>query len=120
MEQLVQIKCGLLPNKNDQTVYIHEHPKNGLPFWCNSPQYMKMFRTQKNIIRIMLGCRRRDSCRNIFRNLEILALASQDILSLMLFVTKSRNKFTANSEIYRMNTRQQNNLHQPSVNLKKY
>jgi hypothetical protein len=47
-------------------------------------------------------------------------LASQYILSLMLFVTKYRNEFTVNSEIYRINTRQKNNPHQPSVNLKKY
>jgi hypothetical protein len=85
-----------------------------------SSQCINIFRVQKNIIRIMLGCRRRDSCRNLFRKLEILPLASQYILSLMLFITKNRNEFTVNSEIYMINTRQQNNLHQPSVNLKKY
>ena len=38
----------------------------------------------------------------------------------MLFVIKNRNKFIVNSEIHRINTRQQNNLHQPLVNLSKY
>jgi hypothetical protein len=68
----------------------------------------------------MLGCRRRVSCRNIFRKLEILPLASQNIISLMLFTTKNRDEFPVNSEICTMNTRQQNNFHQPSENLKRY
>jgi hypothetical protein len=100
--------------------YFNSIINYGLPFWGNSPQCLNVFRIQKKIIRIMLGCRRRDSCRNLFRKLEILPLASQYILYLMLFITKNRNEFTVNSEIYRINTRQQNNLHQPSVNLKKY
>lgn len=34
--------------------------------------------------------------------------------------TMCRNKFKVNSEIHRPNTRQQNSLHQSSVNLKKH
>jgi hypothetical protein len=67
----------------------------------------------------MLG-HRRDSCRNLFRELEILPLASQFILSLMLIVAKNKNEFIVNSEVQRINTRQQSNLHQPLVNLRKY
>jgi hypothetical protein len=92
----------------------------GLLFWGNSSQSIRIFGIQKNIIGIMLGCRRRNVCRNLFRKLEILPLASQYILCLMPFITKNRNKFTINSEIHRINTRQQNNLHQLSINLKKY
>jgi hypothetical protein len=68
----------------------------------------------------MLGHRRRDSCRILFRELEILPLASQYILSLMLFVARYRNEFIVNSEIQEINTRQQNNLHEPLANLRKY
>jgi hypothetical protein len=91
----------------------------GLPFWGSSPQSIKIFRIQKNVIRIMLG-KRRDSCRSLFRELEILPLASQYIVSLMLLMVKNRNEFTLNSEIYEINTRQQGNLHQPLANLRKY
>jgi hypothetical protein len=38
----------------------------------------------------------------------------------MLFVIKNRKEFIANSEIHGINTRQQNNLYQPLVNLRKY
>ena len=84
--------------------YFNSIINYGLPFWGNSPQSIKIFRMQKNIIRIILGCRRRDSCRNLFRELEILPLASQYILSHMFFVIKNKNKFIVNSEIHRINT----------------
>jgi hypothetical protein len=68
----------------------------------------------------MLGRGGRDSCRSLFKELEILPLASQYILSLMLCVIKNRKEFVANSEIHGINTRQQNNLYQPLVHLRKY
>jgi hypothetical protein len=92
----------------------------GLTFWGNSPQSVKIFRIQKNIIRIMMGQRRRDSCRSPFRELEILPLASQYIFSLMLFVIKNRKEFIANVKTYEIKKRQQKKLHQPLANLKKY
>src|SRR5215510_15792023 len=85
----------------------------GLPFWGNSPHTIKVFRIQKRIIRIMLGCKQRVSCRNFFRRLKILPLASQYILLLMLFVVKSKNLFTLNSEHYATSKRQLNNFYQP-------
>jgi len=35
-------------------------------------------------------------------------------------VTRNKNQFQVNSEIHQFNTRQQANLHQPSVNATKY
>ena len=55
----------------------------GLRFWGNSPHSIKIFRMQKRIIRIMIGCKNRVSCRNPFRRLEILTFVSQYIPSLM-------------------------------------
>jgi hypothetical protein len=50
----------------------------GLILGGNSPHSSKIFRMQKKkIIRIMMGCRSRVSCKNFFRKLEILPLASQ-------------------------------------------
>ena len=42
------------------------------------------------------------------------------ILSLLLFMIRKKNQFQVNSEIHQINTRQQANLHQPSVNVTKY
>jgi hypothetical protein len=100
--------------------YFNSVINYGLHLWGNSPLSIKIFRMQKNLIRIMLGCRMRYSCRNLFRKLHISPLASQYILSLMLFVVKNRSEVVENSEIHRKNTRQQKNLHQPLVNLRMY
>jgi hypothetical protein len=84
-----------------------------LPFWGNSPPSIKICIMQKNIIRIMLGYKKRVSCSSLFRKLNILPLASQCIFSIMLFVIQNKNQFMVNSEIYSINTRQHYNLHQP-------
>jgi len=72
------------------------------------------------IIRIMIGCRIKDSCRKLFYNLEILPLPSQYIISLLLFMIRNKNQFLVNSEIYHTDTRQHANFHHPSVNVAKY
>jgi hypothetical protein len=80
----------------------------GLPFWGTSPHSKKIFRIEKRIVRIMMGCRKEASCRNLFRELKILSLISQYILSHMMFIIKSKNQFTVNSEIHNINTRRHN------------
>jgi hypothetical protein len=100
--------------------YFHSIMTYGLLFLGNSPDSIKIFRLQKKIIRIMMGCRSKDSCRKLFFNLEILTLLSQCILSLLLFMIRNKNHFLVNSEIHHIDTRQQANFRQPSVNMAKY
>jgi hypothetical protein len=92
----------------------------GLLFWGHSPNSIKIFRLQKKIIRTMMGCRSKDSCRKLFFNVEILTLPSQYILFLLLFMIRNKNQFLVNSEIHHKDTRQQANFHQPSVNVATY
>jgi len=80
----------------------------------------KLFRLQKRIVRIMMGCRKEVSCNNLFRKLKILPLMSQYIISLMMFIIKNKNQFMVNSEVHSINTRQHTNLHQPTSNLVGY
>ena len=54
--------------------YFYSIMTYGLLFWGISPDSIKIFRLQKKIIRIMMGCRSKDSCRKLFFNLEILTL----------------------------------------------
>src|SRR5215510_8062302 len=89
----------------------------GLLFWENSPHSLKIFRLQKKIIRIMMVCGSRTSCRNLFRKLKILPLASQYIYLLMLFVVKNSNYFMSNSDNRSKSTRQSLNFYQPNTNL---
>jgi len=100
--------------------YIHSVMTYALMIWGNSPDSIKIFRLHKKIIRIMMGCKSRNSCRKLFPNFEILPLPSQYILSLPLFMIRKKNQFQVNSRIHQINTRQHANLHQPSVNATKY
>ena len=75
---------------------------------------------QKNIIRIMLGYKKKVSLNNLFRKLKILPLVSQYILTLMLFVIKNKDQFIAYLEICSVDTKQHTNFHQPTSNLTKY
>jgi len=57
-----------------------------------------------------MGCKKRVSCSNLFKRLEMLPFISQYILSLMLFVIKNKNFFTLNLENHTESTRQLNNF----------
>jgi hypothetical protein len=48
---------------------------------------------------------------------NILPVACQYILSLMLFIVENQNNFQTNLNIYGINTRNKNQLHSPSVSL---
>jgi hypothetical protein len=95
--------------------YIHS-----IIFWGSSHYSSIVFRLQKRNIRIIVGIRGRGSCREHIKKLKILPLQSQNILSLLLFVTNNRDYFMVNSEIHNINTRTKSNLHQSISNLSIY
>jgi hypothetical protein len=92
--------------KKDKAVLTEWH--NHISHYSNA-----IFRLQKRIIRIIVGLRRRDLCREHFKKLKILPLQSQYILSLLLFMVGNRSYFKENSDIHNINTRTKSNLHQP-------
>jgi len=51
--------------------YFHSIMNFRLISWWNSSQSAKIFKTQKNIIIIITGCRSRDWCRDLFNSLKI-------------------------------------------------
>jgi hypothetical protein len=59
---------------------------------------------QKKIIRIMVGVRNGDSCREYIKRLKILPIQSQYLLSLLLFVVENIDYFRLNLEIHGFNT----------------
>ena len=72
---------------------------------------------QKRIIRIITNKGKHDSCRQLFKTLQILTVPSQYIFSLLVFVTKNRGQFVSNSDIHDINTRYNFSLHLPSTDL---
>jgi hypothetical protein len=91
--------------------YFHSVMKNGIIFWGNSTEAKKVFLAQKRTSRIMMGINHRDSCRPVFKELNILTLASQYILSLMIFVKNNVELFTFNCTVHNKLTRNRGNLH---------
>ena len=57
---------------------------------------------------------KRDSCRQLYKQLQILTLPGHYILSLLLFVIKYREFFPLDSDIHDRNTRNNDNLHPPT------
>jgi hypothetical protein len=89
-------------------------------FWGNSSHAKRVFKLQKRVIRLIKCCGYRDSCREHFRDMNILPLSSQYIYSLMMFVIKSREIFDTNRDCYEIDTRQNMNIHVYQVKLAKY
>jgi len=54
--------------------YIHSIMSYGIIFGGNQPYSDKIFEIQKRVIRIITSSRMRDSCRELFKKLEILIL----------------------------------------------
>jgi hypothetical protein len=48
--------------------YFHAIMSYGVIFWGQSPDSSKVFLLQERVIRITMGCRRRDSCRDPYRD----------------------------------------------------
>jgi len=77
--------------------YFHAVMNYGLIFWENSSYSNGILKIQQRIIGIIMGTGTRDSCRELFKILNILPLQYQYILSLMLFVVYNKNIFKINS-----------------------
>jgi hypothetical protein len=71
--------------------YFHSIMNYGILFWGASTERIKTFKLQKRIIRIMVGYKRNQSCRELFMKLGILPLHSQYILSLLMFLLKNKH-----------------------------
>jgi len=100
--------------------FFHSVMSYGIIFLGNLSHSSIIFRIQKKAIRIMEGCGNRVSCRNLFKKLQILPMASQYILSLLMFVVQNKNCYLTNNENHNLDTRQRNNLYLPQANLTIY
>jgi hypothetical protein len=69
------------------------------------------------VIRIISGVGPIDSCRSLFKKLDILPLSCEYILSLMLFVIDNQYNFCSGLEVHGLNIRSQNQLYLPISNL---
>jgi hypothetical protein len=97
--------------------YFHSILKYGIFWGGNSTNNSRVFKLQKKVIRIISGVGPRDSCRNLFKKLDILPLPWEYIISLMLFVIDNQNNFCSGLEVHCLNIRSWNQLYLPISNL---
>jgi hypothetical protein len=100
--------------KNGLLSYFHSIMSHGIIFGGNSHLNSNFF---KIIIRIITNKSKHDSCRHLYKQLQILTVPSQYIFPLLVFVAKNRDLFLSNSEIHDINTRNNYNLHLPTTNV---
>jgi hypothetical protein len=100
--------------------FFHSVISYGLVFWGNCTNSKCVFKLQKRAVRIIMGAKNRDSCREFFKLLKILPLYAQYIYSLLMFVINNRNLFLDNADLYSVQTRNSPKLHLPLPHLTKY
>lgn len=72
----------------------------GIIFWGSSASAVDVFKSQKRVVRCMLGLHPRTSCKPYFSQLNILTLPSLYFLGLIMFVRKHGSLFATNSDFY--------------------
>jgi hypothetical protein len=97
--------------------YFHSAIKYGIIFFFNFSISWKLFMLQKIIIRVMAGAQPRTLCRSLFKQLKILSIPCQYILSLMSFNISNQEILQTNSFIHNITTRNKHHHRRPNANL---
>jgi len=98
---------------------------SGILFWggVSSELNRRIFRIQKRVVKSMVGVSSRISCRQLFKELNILTLASLYILEVNCFIRKYCQSLEQNSNVHNYSTCRKKyihvKLHNTEVNKKK-
>lgn len=90
--------------------YFHSLLNYGILFWGVSTTAQDVFKLQKKVVRTMLGLRKTDSCRNVFKELKIMTVTNLFIYKALLYIYKNKPFINSNNEIHTYNTRNNRNL----------
>jgi len=91
--------------------YFQSRLRYGIMFWGGEGKSVKIFRLQKKAIQLITGVHKRESCRHISREFQILTLASAYILEVLCFIKKYQENLKQNFRIHGHNTRNIFDLH---------
>jgi len=94
----------IVPINTQRVIYfahMHSIISYGIIF-CGSSSYAnKVFTIPKKIIGIITSTRPTDSCRDVFKSMEIMTLYSHYIYSLVLYSINNKHLFDTNKEIHK-------------------
>jgi len=96
-----------------RTIYsacFHSHLRYGLTLWGGDPESVRIFRLQKKVIRIIGEAGQHASCRNLFKDLNILPLPCLYINEVMCCVKSNMEKMKYNKEVHDSYTCQKSDL----------
>lgn len=85
--------------------YVYSRIKYGVIFWGCSVESERIFKLQKSCLRSIFGLQSRDSCRNIFKNYNVLTLPAVYVLECVVFVRENYVLFQDQEHIHVYNTR---------------
>ena len=91
--------------------YFQSKLRYGIIFWGREGKTVQIFRIQKKVIRLIVGAKKCESCKPLFRELQILTLASMYILEVLCFTKKYQGYIWQNMDIHNHNTRRKLDLH---------
>jgi len=96
-------------------IYFYSVIKYWIILWGNSSSSGKVLTLQKKIVRIVAGTQPKTSCTSLCKQLEILPVPCQYILSLTNFIINNQEIFQTNSSIHNIITRKRHHLHRPNA-----
>lgn len=98
---------------------IYPYLTHGIEMWGSSgiTNMTRVLRLQKRCVRIMFRLQSRDSCREYFKNNDLLTVISLYVYKTIMFV-KNKSINATNSSYYDYNTRGRENVHRNIVTKK--
>jgi hypothetical protein len=84
--------------------------RNGIIFWGRDRDSNSIFKLQKQVLRVIYGVSSLTSCRQIFKDYNVLTLPSLYILEVICFIKKQKVFMVKNSDIHNYNTRRKLNM----------
>jgi ammonia channel protein AmtB len=86
--------------------------RSGILFWggIKGDASTRVFKIQKKVVRLLAGVSSRSSCRQLFKELNILTMASLYILEVTCFIRKYC-KLEKNSQVHQHDTRRKLDIH---------
>lgn len=99
--------------------YFHSIMSYGIILWGKCADSDIIFKLQKRAVRAIYGLRRRDSLRELFKEIDILTFSSQYIFDNIMYVRKHIDQFEKNADVHNVNLRNKNKLVIPLFRLSK-
>jgi hypothetical protein len=86
---------------------------SGILFWGGrrGDSSIRVFKTQKRVVRLLAGVSSRTSCRQLFKDLNFLTMASVYILEVTCFIRKYCKFLEQNTQIHQHDTRRKLDIH---------